>query len=79
MSEKKINKELQKLADDMIKSAKDVLEEYQENPSEISGSTIVVHEDSPFIDDRIPEGNGWKQVIINNPPPPKLKIKKDVD
>ena len=73
--EEKTKKELKKLTDEMIKAAKNVRKDYEKNPSEISGSVVSVHETSPFIDERIPEGPGWEKVIVNNPPP-KLKIKK---
>ena len=69
------DEELKKLTEEMIEAAKNVRKDYEKNPSEISGSVVSVHETSPFVDERLPDGPGWKKVIINNPPP-KLKIKK---
>ena len=60
---KEDKKELQKLADEITEEAKNVVEDYVKNPSEISGSVVSIHEDSPFIDERIPEGKGWKKVL----------------
>ena len=40
----------------------EVVEDYELNPSEISGSVIQVSENSPFLDDKI-KGNGWRKVI----------------
>ena len=60
---KKEKEELQKLTDEITEEAKNVVEDYVKNPSEISGSVIQIHEDSPFIDERIPDGRGWKKVL----------------
>ena len=46
---KEQEKELQKLTDEMMDSATGVFEDYQSNPSEMSGSTIQIHESSPFL------------------------------
>ena len=60
---KREKEELQKLTDEITEEAKNVVEDYVKNPSEISGSVIQIHEDSPFIDERIPDGRGWKKVL----------------
>ena len=43
-------KELDKLLKDVLKEAKAVIEDYANNPSEVSGSVIQIHQDSPFLD-----------------------------
>ena len=60
---KREKEELQKLTDEITEEAKNVVEDYVKNPSEISGSLVEIHEDSPFIDERIPDGRGWKKVL----------------
>ena len=55
-------KELQKLTNEMSNSAFDVVEDFKENPSENSGSTIQVHEDSPYLYDWL-VGDRWKKVL----------------
>ena len=60
---KREKEELQKLTDEITEEAKNVVEDYVKNPSEISGSVVSIHEDSPFIDERIPDGRGWKKVL----------------
>ena len=54
--------ELQKLMGDINKEAKNVVEDYSKNPSKISGSTIQVNENSPYLDDTF-KGKSWKKVI----------------
>ena len=44
-------KELQKLADEVLREAKLVVDDFNNNPSEESGSIIQVHQDSPLLDD----------------------------
>ena len=46
---KKRNEELQKLIDEVTKEAKDVVEDYNTNPSEMSGSVTVVSDKSPYL------------------------------
>ena len=41
--------ELQKLAGEVLKEAKLVVNDYDENPTDISGSTTHVHVDSPLL------------------------------
>ena len=60
--------ELQKLADEVLNEAKLVVDDYDNNPSDISGSLVSVHENSPFldsIDDVEPtySGSRWSKVI----------------
>ena len=44
-------KELQKLADEVLREARLVVDDFNNNPSEESGSIIQVHQDSPLLDD----------------------------
>ena len=46
----KQKEELQKLADEVLKEAKLVREDYENNPTDISGSVVNIHEKSPFLD-----------------------------
>ncbi len=47
---KKEQKEkLQKLIDDILELADEVVKDYENKPSELSGSVIQVHEDSPYL------------------------------
>ena len=41
--------ELQKMIDEIIESAQDVVQDYIEEPSEMSGSTHYVHGSSPAL------------------------------
>ena len=59
---KKEKEKLQSLIDDIIYDAKEVRLDYEGNPSEISGSTIQINENSPFLDEEF-KGDGWKRVI----------------
>jgi len=61
-------KELEKLKKEILDEAKKVVENYVDNPSEISGSTINIHQNSPFLDsDENNEpsfsGSRWKHII----------------
>ena len=63
-----MEKELKKLADDILDEAKKVKDDYIKNPSDISGSVVNIHENSPFLDsDEVGEpafsGSRWKYVI----------------
>ena len=46
---KKHKEELKKLMKEMSDEAKKVREDYKKNPSEMSGSRIHVHENSPLL------------------------------
>ena len=59
---KKQKEKLQKLTDEMMDSATVVFEDYQSNPSEMSGSTIQIHETSPFLRGWL-KGDKWKKVL----------------
>jgi len=47
---KEQKEELEKLQKEIIDEAKKVVDNYVDNPSEISGSTINIHQNSPFLD-----------------------------
>ena len=61
-------KELEKLKKEIMEEAKKVVDNYVDNPSDISGSVVNIHENSPFLDsDEKGEpyfsGSRWKKVI----------------
>ena len=67
--EKEFNeKELERLKKEILDEAKKVVENYVDNPSEISGSTINIHQNSPFLDsdkdgEPLFSGSRWKHVL----------------
>ena len=65
---KEQKKELEKLQKEIVDEAKKVVEDYVDNPSEISGSTVNIHQNSPFLDDDEDgepafSGSRWKHII----------------
>ena len=65
---KEEQEELEKLQKEIIDEAKKVVDNYVDNPSEISGSTVSIHQNSPFLDDDEDgepafSGSRWKHVI----------------
>jgi len=63
---KKQKEELQRLTDEISELAIEVIDDYESNLSEISGSIVEIHEDSPFLDEGF-EGNKWKRVLRDIP------------
>ena len=59
---KKQKEELQRLADEIMNLSVEVVEDYKLTPSEMSGSTVQINENSPFLDKEF-KGEGWKKVI----------------
>ena len=59
---KKQREELQKLTEELMSLSTEVVEDYELNPSEISGSIIEINQNSPFLDKEF-KGNKWKKVI----------------
>ena len=59
---KKQKEELQRLTDELMNLSTEVVEDYELNPSETSGSVIEINENSPFLDEEF-RGDGWKKVI----------------
>ena len=65
---KEQKEELEKLQKEIIEEAKKVVEDYVDNPSEISGSAINIHQNSPFLDsyennEPLFSGSRWKHII----------------
>tara|TARA_R110000737_G_scaffold200071_1_gene219669 strand:+ start:251 stop:478 length:228 start_codon:yes stop_codon:yes gene_type:complete len=65
---KKETEELEKLKDEILDEAKKVVEDYVDNPSENSGSSVNIHQNSPFLDsDKEDEplfsGSRWTKVL----------------
>ena len=59
---KKQKEQLQKLTDELMNLSTEVVEDYELNPSEISGSVVEINENSPFLDGEF-RGDGWKKII----------------
>ena len=49
---KKQQKELNELMKDITNLSKNVVKDYNDNPSEMSGSITQVHENSPLLNDK---------------------------
>ena len=70
--EKEFNKKkLEQLKKEILDEAKKVVENYVDNPSDISGSTVNIHENSPFLDEDSKgepafSGSRWKHIIKKN-------------
>jgi len=65
---KEQKEELEKLKNEIIDEAKKVVENYVDNPSDISGSVVNIHQNSPFLDENKEgepqfSGSRWKHVI----------------
>ena len=65
---KEQKEELEKLQKEIIDEAKKVVDNYVDNPSDISGSVVNIHQNSPFLEsDENNEptfsGSRWKHVI----------------
>ena len=61
-------KELQSLLDDITSEAKKVKEDYEKNESDMSGSLVHVHENSPALDmdkddELLYSGSRWRHVL----------------
>ena len=68
---KEEREELEKLQNEIIEEAKKVVEDYVDNPSDISGSVVNIHQNSPFLSsdedgEPIHSGSRWTKVIIKN-------------
>ena len=65
---KKQKEELQLLVDEITKEAKDLVLDYEKNITEISGSEIHIHENSPYLDsddndEPLFSGSRWEKVL----------------
>ena len=61
-------KELEQLKKEILDEAKKVVENYVDNPSDISGSVVNIHQNSPFLDsdeENEPRfsGSRWTKVL----------------
>ena len=67
--EKEFNeKELERLKKEILDEAKKVVENYVDNPTEISGSVVNIHQNSPFLDENgegepLHSGSRWTKLI----------------
>ena len=75
-------KELEEIMGELTDTAKEVVDDFEKNPSKLnSGSAVQIHSESPYLDshdDTTPlfKDDKWKKVIKNTLPPPPIKIKK---
>ena len=65
---KEQREELEKLQKEIVDEAKKVVDNYVENPSEESGSTVNIHQNSPFLDsdedgEPLFSGSRWTKII----------------
>ena len=66
---KEQREELEKLKNEILDEAKKVVNDYVDNPSEISGSTINIHQNSPYLDTELDSdeplfsGSRWTRVL----------------
>ena len=61
-------KELERLKKEILDEAKKVVEDYVDNPTDISGSMVNIHENSPYLDsdedgEPLFSGSRWTKVI----------------
>ena len=61
-------KELERLKKEILEEAKKVVKDYVDNPSDISGSVVNIHQNSPFLDidendEPLHSGSRWTKVI----------------
>jgi len=59
-----VKKELDSIIAELTELAKSVAEDFKENPTDISGSIVQIHEDSPYMDESLPD-KGWNRVVKN--------------
>ena len=62
---KKQKEEMKKLIDEITDEAKNLVEDYSKNPSDMSGSYVSVHETSPYLKD-VFKGESWKKVVYSS-------------
>ena len=66
-----LKKELEHLKKEIMEEAKKVVDNYVDNPSDISGSVVNIHQNSPFLDsneegDPMFSGSRWTKIIRKN-------------
>ena len=67
---KKQKEELQSLIDEITFEAKELRIDYEKNKTDISGSVVHIHENSPYLDsdengEPIFSGSRWTKVLRN--------------
>jgi hypothetical protein len=69
-SEQKLEKEeLERLKNEILEEAKKVVKDYVDNPSDISGSVVNIHQNSPALDteknsdEPLYSGSRWTKVL----------------
>ena len=65
---KKQKEELEQLKNEILDEAKKVVEDYADNPTDISGSVVNIHQNSPYLDsdengEPLFSGSRWTKVI----------------
>ena len=66
---KEQKEELKKIQEEILDEAKKVVENYVDNPSEISGSVVNIHQNSPALDtekdsdEPLYSGSRWTHVL----------------
>ena len=65
---KEQREELEKLQKEILEEAKKVVDDYVDNPSDISGSVVNIHQNSPFLDtdendEPVFSGSRWTKII----------------
>ena len=63
-----LEKELEQLKKEIMDEAKKVVDNYVDNPSDISGSVVNIHQNSPYLDSNeegepMFSGSRWTRVI----------------
>ena len=63
--------QLEYLKKEILEEAKKVVDNYVENPSDISGSVVNIHQNSPFLDENEDgepafSGSRWTKIIKRN-------------
>ena len=61
-------KELERLKKEILEEAKKVVNDYVDNPSDISGSVVNIHQNSPYLEadennEPLHSGSRWTKVI----------------
>ena len=64
--QEKIKKELSFIVEELSDLAKLVKKDYEDNPTDISGSVVQIHEDSPYMNENLPD-KGWHRVLTKLP------------
>ena len=65
---KEQKEELEKLQKEILEEAKKVVDDYVDNPSDISGSVVNIHQNSPYLDsdendEPLFSGSRWKKIM----------------